>query len=196
MAVQIARASILRACRCIRNAPSLSRASVCAPTICQRWQQQHRLQSTEVIPQAHIEGQEKDYPPHICSIVDQISQLTLLEVADLNELLKKTLKISDAPVMAMGAMQAGAGASGQEEEEEAPAKVEQTLFTVKLTKFDNAKKVALIKEIKKLIEGMNLVQAKKFVESAPTEVKTDISKEEAEQLKKAIEAVGGTAEIE
>ena len=51
----------------------------------------------------------------------------------------------------------------EEEEEEAAPKVVQTLFTVKLTKFDTAKKVALIKEIKALIPGMNLVQVSAFV---------------------------------
>ena len=58
------------------------------------------------------------------------------------------------------------------------------------------KKVALIKEIKNNVEGMNLVQAKKFVESAPTVVKTDLSKDEAEALKSTLEAVGGSCKIE
>ena len=53
---------------------------------------------------------------------------------------------------------------------------------MKLNKFDPAKKVAIIKEIKSLVEGMNLVQAKKFVESAPAVVKADIAKDEAEKL--------------
>ena len=57
-------------------------------------------------------------------------------------------------------------------------------------------KVALIKELKNQLEGMNLVQAKKFVESAPAMVKSDMSKTEAEDLKKALEAAGGDVEIE
>ena len=56
--------------------------------------------------------------------------------------------------------------------------------------------VALIKELKNQLEGMNLVQAKKFVESAPAMVKSDMSKTEVEDLKKAIEAAGGECEIE
>ena len=56
--------------------------------------------------------------------------------------------------------------------------------------------MALIKEIKNNVEGMNLVQAKKFVESAPAVVKTDLSKDEAEALKSTLEAVGGTCRIE
>ena len=56
--------------------------------------------------------------------------------------------------------------------------------------------VALIKEIKNQVEGMNLVQAKKFVESCPAVVKTDIGKDEAESLKKALEAVGAECTVE
>lgn len=67
---------------------------------------------------------------------------------------------------------------------------------MKLVKFDEKQKVALIKEVKNLLEGMNLVQAKKFVESAPTVVKEDIPKEEAEKLKEAFTKVGAVIEIE
>lgn len=65
-----------------------------------------------------------------------------------------------------------------------------------MTKFDDKQKVALIKEVKSLLEGMNLVQAKKFVESVPTVVKADISKDEAEKLKEALSKVGAVIEIE
>ncbi|CAG7706157.1 unnamed protein product [Allacma fusca] len=144
-------------------------------------------------------GQDKVYDPKLARIVDEISKLTLLEVADLNELLKKTLNIPDTPMMgpmAMGAFNLGAAAAPAAEEEEvaAPKKV-QTSFTLKLMKFDDTKKVPLIKEVKNLLEGMNLVQAKKFVESSPTIIKADIDKEEAEKLKAAFEAVGATCEI-
>ena len=152
-----------------------------------------RHSSTQAIPEPQVEGQDKIFPPKLHSIVDDIGKLTLTEVADLNELLKKTLKIQDAPVMAMG--MPGMAAPQEEEEDEAP-KIEKTLFSVKLLEFQGDKKIALIKEIKNLVEGMNLVQAKKFVESAPQVIKEDILKEEAENLKKAIEAVGGKCEID
>nr|CAG4649901.1 EOG090X0O3H [Scapholeberis mucronata] len=128
-------------------------------------------------------------------IVNEISQLTLIEVAELNQVLKTTLKIPDAPVMAYGAAPAAGPAQPKEEEEEAPKAKAQTAFTVKLTKFDEAKKIALIKEIKNVVEGMNLVQAKKFVETLPAVVRADIPKEEAEKLKDAIAAAGGICEI-
>lgn len=65
-----------------------------------------------------------------------------------------------------------------------------------MTKFDDKQKVALIKEIKNLFEGMNLVQAKKFVESCPTLVKEDVTKEEAEKLKETLTKIGAVIEIE
>lgn len=63
-------------------------------------------------------------------------------------------------------------------------------------KFDDKQKVALIKEIKNHFDGMNLVQAKKFVESVPAIVKEDVSKEEAEKLKEILTKIGGVVEIE
>ncbi|KAH7943968.1 39S ribosomal protein L12, mitochondrial [Rhipicephalus sanguineus] len=150
--------------------------------------------STEVLAQPASSAEERHYPEKITRIVDDIAKLTLMEVADLNELLKKTLNIQETPMMA-GAWAAPAAAAPQEEDEgEKVAKV-QTSFTVKLLKFDDAKKIQLIKEIKNLMEGINLVQAKKFVESAPQVVKADLPKDEAEKLKSSIEMAGGTCEI-
>lgn len=94
----------------------------------------------------------------------------------------------------MMAAVAAPAAAPVEEDEPTVAKI-QTSFALKLVKFDEAKKIALIKELKNVMEGMNLVQAKKFVEEAPQTVKGDLTKEEAEALKKTIEAAGGTCEI-
>ena len=66
---------------------------------------------------------------------------------------------------------------------------------MKLTKFDDTKKIALIKEIRNAVSGLNLVQAKKFVETAPVEVKADLGKNEADELKKLLESVGGVCEV-
>lgn len=109
-------------------------------------------------------------------------------------MLKKRLNLPDAPAFPVGGFAAAATAPA-DEEDEAPKKVKSS-YNVKLMKFDEKQKVALIKEIKSLIEGMNLVQAKKFVENAPTLVKEDVPKEEAEKLKEAIEKVGGTVQID
>nr|CAG4652388.1 EOG090X0O3H [Triops cancriformis] len=133
-------------------------------------------------------------PEKLQRIVNDIAALNLLEVAELNKLLKTTLNIADAPVMAYGAPPPTAAKAEEEEEEAAPVKV-QTSFTVKLLKFDETRKVAIIKEMKNLVEGMNLVQAKKFVESAPAVVKADVAKDEADKLVAALNAAGATCEI-
>lgn len=65
-----------------------------------------------------------------------------------------------------------------------------------MVKFDDKQKVALIKEIKSLFDGMNLVQAKKFVESCPAIVKEELSKEDAEKLKESLTKIGAVIEIE
>ncbi|XKL60742.1 hypothetical protein PGB90_007799 [Kerria lacca] len=124
--------------------------------------------------------------PKIESLVSEISKLTILEVSELSTALKKRLNLPDVPTMSFGAI--SQVAANTEEVDEAP-KVVKTNYTVKLMKFDDDKKIAVIKEIKSLIEGLNLVQAKKFVESTPVIVKADINKEEAEKLKEALEKV-------
>ncbi|NXH86669.1 DIC protein, partial [Edolisoma coerulescens] len=82
------------------------------------------------------------------------------------------------------------------EEEEVPLKKEKTHFTVRLTELKAADKVKLIKEVKNFVPGVNLVQAKKLVESLPQEIKANASKEEAEKIKAALEAAGGTTQQE
>ncbi|XP_055597828.1 39S ribosomal protein L12, mitochondrial [Uranotaenia lowii] len=144
------------------------------------------------------EGAEKPASPKLVALVDSIAALNLLEVSELSGLLKKKLNLPDAALMPAGFAGFGGGpaAAAVAEEEEAAPKVVKTTFKVKLVKFDDKQKVALIKEVKNLLEGMNLVQAKKFVESAPTVVKEDIPKDEAEKLKEAFTKVGAVIEIE
>ncbi|NWX93521.1 DIC protein, partial [Nothoprocta pentlandii] len=88
------------------------------------------------------------------------------------------------------------GRPQDEEEEMAPARKEKTLFTVRLTELKAADKVKLIKEVKNFVPGINLVQAKKLVESLPQEIKANAPKEEAEKIKAALEAAGGTTQQE
>ncbi|XP_069050779.1 large ribosomal subunit protein bL12m isoform X1 [Lepisosteus oculatus] len=143
-----------------------------------------------------LDDAPKQYSPKIQQLVNDIAGLTLLEVSDLNELLKKTLNIQDVGVMPVGAMAAAAPVPQAVEEEAAPVKKEKTHFTVKLTELKAAEKVKLIKEVKNCIQGLNLVQAKKLVESLPQEIKTNVSKDEAEKMKAALEAAGGTVVLE
>uniref|UniRef100_A0A182MXQ6 Uncharacterized protein n=1 Tax=Anopheles dirus TaxID=7168 RepID=A0A182MXQ6_9DIPT len=144
------------------------------------------------------EGTDRPADPKLVTIVDSIAKLNLLEVSELSTLLKRKLNLPDTAMMpaGFGAFAGGAAPAAAADEEEAAPKVVKTTFKVKLVKFDEKQKVALIKEVKNLLEGMNLVQAKKFVESAPTMVKEDIPKEEAEKLKEAFTKVGAVIEVE
>ncbi|KAA0189302.1 putative mitochondrial ribosomal protein l12 strongylocentrotus purpuratus [Fasciolopsis buskii] len=175
--------------------------------IASAWYLNHRLSSTQPKAESsslnlhppHVpeSGGEKTYPGHIIRLVDAIASMTLLEVADLTELLQKRLNIKSPggfmPTMNMSSVTAASPQAEEVEEEQAAVK---SSFTVKLIKFDAAKKVPLIKEIKQIVPEMNLVQAKKFVESAPGNIKTDVSREEAEEIKKTLEGAGATIEIE
>ncbi|XP_067860043.1 39S ribosomal protein L12, mitochondrial isoform X2 [Heptranchias perlo] len=143
-----------------------------------------------------LDTSPKDYSPKIKQLVHDIASLTLLEISDLNELLKKTLKIQDIGMMPVVGSTAAAQPASQAEDETEPAKKEKTHFTVKLVEFKAAEKVKLIKEVKNCISGLNLVQAKKLVESLPQEMRANVSKDEAEKLKAALEAAGGTVQLE
>ncbi|KAG6365442.1 hypothetical protein INS49_007053 [Diaporthe citri] len=135
--------------------------------------------------------------PKISGIVDQISQLTLLETADLVSSLKSRLNIPDLPVGGFAAAPAAAApaAAAAEAEEEAPAAQEKTLFAVKLVKFEATAKPKVIKEIKSLL-GLSLVDSKKFVESAPKLMKDSVPKDEAEKIVATLKELGATVEME
>ncbi|XP_013880660.1 large ribosomal subunit protein bL12m [Austrofundulus limnaeus] len=168
------------------------------PSLCAlRLLQTGAASRSEAIPIPQLDGEPKKYSPKIQQLVSDIASLTLLEVSDLNELLKKTLNIQDVGMMPMG-MMAGAGMpEAQAEDEDAqPAKKEKTHFIVKLTEFKPEDKVKLIKEVKSSMQGLNLVQAKKLVETLPQEIQANLPKEEAEKLKAALEAAGGTVVLE
>jgi large subunit ribosomal protein L7/L12 len=156
--------------------------------------------SSAPIPPPHFDGQQKEYSPKIHSLVDEIAKLNLIEVSDLNELLRKRLNIKDVPVSYGAFPGAGApapAAKAEEAEPEAAApQAVKTSFKLKITKYDETKKVALIKEIKALGENLNLVQAKKFIESVPQVFKDNIAKEDAEKIKAQLEKAGAVCEIE
>lgn len=140
---------------------------------------------------APLPSEDRAISAKVSSLVEEIANLSLLDVSDLNWALKKRLNIPDQPLMA-----AAAAAPAAQAEAEAASDVPQKMtFTVKLTKFDDTKKIAIIKEIRNAIPGLNLVQAKKFVETAPVNVKEDLGKAEADELKAILEKAGATIEI-
>jgi len=152
--------------------------------------------SKQPLPPPHIQGELKQYSSKIQGIVTEITKLNLIEVADLNELLRKTLNIKDVPMFS-GVPAAQAAPAKKEEPEEPPVQVAtKSSFKLKLLKYDDTKKVMLIKEVKALGVNMNLVQAKKFIEAVPQVFRDNIGKDEAEKLKAQLEKCGAVCEIE
>ena len=117
-------------------------------------------------------------------IVDDLSNLTVLEAADLAKMLEEKWGVSAAAPVAM-AMAGGGG--------EAAVVEEKTEFDVILASV-GAKKIEVIKEVR-AITGLGLKEAKDLVEAAPKAVKEGINKAEAEDVKAKIEAAGGTVEL-
>ena len=123
------------------------------------------------------------------TLVEQLSGLTVLEVADLVKQLEEKWGVSAAAPVAVAAAGGGAGAGPA-----APVE-EKTSFDVILKSGDAAKKIAIIKEVRAAVPGLGLAEAKALVEGAPKTVKEGVTKEEAEDIKKKIEAAGGVVEI-
>ena len=121
----------------------------------------------------------------IAKLVDQLSELTVLEAADLAKALEEKWGVSAAAAVAV----AGPAAAGPA----APAAEEKTEFDVILTG-DGGKKINVIKEVR-AITGLGLGEAKALVEGAPKAVKEGVNKDEAEKIKKQIEDAGGTVEL-
>lgn len=120
------------------------------------------------------------------ALVDQLSGLTVLEIADLVKQLEAKWGVSAAaPVAVAAAGPAGAAA--------APAE-EKTSFDVILTEA-GTNKIAVIKEVRASVAGLGLAEAKALVEGAPKTLKEGITKEEAAEIKKKIEAAGAKVEI-
>lgn len=158
------------------------------------------LATTATFNQAPIDGAQPQVSEKIVKLVDDIGSLTILEVSQLNTLMKSRFGLSDvavaaAPAAAGAPVAAVAAAAEVEEEEEAAPAVVQTEFTVKLKSFDTKAKIKVIKQIKSSIAGINLVEAKKLVESAPCDIKKDIPKDEADELKAVFEKLGAVMEI-
>ncbi|EME84615.1 uncharacterized protein MYCFIDRAFT_133468 [Pseudocercospora fijiensis CIRAD86] len=177
-----------RCAQCLRS--SQANAFRYAASTAPQRRQQRRWQSTEAAAAASN--------PKIAGIVDQISQLTLLETADLVSTLKSRLNIPDMPVggFAAGPAAAAAPAAAVEEPEEAaPKQEEKTLFNLKLESFETAAKAKVIKEVKAML-GLSLIDSKKFVESAPKLMKEAVPKEEAEKIIETLKGLGAVVKME
>jgi large subunit ribosomal protein L7/L12 len=122
-------------------------------------------------------------------LVEDLSSLTVIEAAELSKLLEEKWGVSAAaPVAVAAPVQGGGGAAP------AAAVEEQTEFTVVLTNGGD-KKINVIKEVRGVRGDLGLKEAKDLVEGAPQNVKENVSKQEAEEIKKKLEAAGATVQI-
>ncbi len=120
-------------------------------------------------------------------IVDQLSQMSVMQIAQLTKLLEDKWGVKAAPVAVAAGPAAGGAAAA------APAAAEQTEFQVILTGA-GANKIGVIKVVRELT-NLGLKEAKDLVDGAPKELKAAVSKDEAETIKKKIVEAGGTVEI-
>jgi large subunit ribosomal protein L7/L12 len=121
-------------------------------------------------------------------IVEELSALTVLEAADLAKLLEEKWGVSAAAPVAVAAAGGAAAAAPAEAVEE------QTEFTVMLMAGGD-KKINVIKEVRGVRSDLGLKEAKDLVEGAPLAVKENVSKQEAEEIKKKLEDAGATVTI-
>jgi len=125
------------------------------------------------------------------ALVEQLSGLTVLEIAGLVKELETKWGVSAAAPVAMAP--AGGGAAGAAGAAAAPAE-EKTAFDVILKEM-GANKIAVIKEVRGAVPGLGLAEAKALVEGAPKTLKEGVTKAEAEEIKKKIEAAGAKVEV-
>jgi len=122
------------------------------------------------------------------TLVDQLSGLTVLEIAGLVKQLEEKWGVSAAAPVAAAAPAGGGGGAA------APAAEEKTTFDVILTEM-GANKIGVIKEVRGAVPGLGLAEAKALVEGAPKTLKEGVTKAEAEEIKKKIEAAGAKVDI-
>ena len=120
--------------------------------------------------------------------VSYIENLTLLQASKLVKVLEERLGVSAAAPAAVAVAAPGAAAAA------APAEEEKTEFDVILAGFDAAKKIAIIKVVRE-VTGLGLAESKAMVDGAPKPLKTGISKDEANELKKKLEEAGAKVEV-
>ena len=125
-------------------------------------------------------------------IVEDLSSLTVLEAAELSKLLEEKWGVSAAAPVAMAAAPGAAAAGGAAAPAEAAE--EQTEFTVVLTAGGD-KKINVIKEVRSVRPDLGLKEAKDLVEGAPQNVKENVSKQEAADIKAKLEAAGASVQV-
>ncbi|XP_072961646.1 uncharacterized protein [Typha angustifolia] len=141
-------------------------------------------------------------PPsdRVWRLVDEVSALTLAEVAELTSLLMQRAGVEEPPEIGIlnagggGGFGGGAGAGGAAQGKE-EKKAEKTVFELRLDAFDAASKIKVIKEVRGFTD-LGLKEAKDLVEKTPTVIKRGVSKEEAEKIIEKMKAVGAKVVME
>jgi len=146
--------------------------------------------SVKKVSKVEAEQKPSTKKPDKSSIIDLVKNMTVLELSDLVKDLEKEFGVTAAPAAIGVASPGAASATSTASEEEK----EKTTFTVLLKQFGD-KKIQVIKEVRAITE-LGLKEAKDLVESSPKPIKENISKEEAEELKKKLEAVGAVIELQ
>ena len=136
----------------------------------------------------------------VAQLCDDVCQLNVLELNEFLALFKEKAGLSDADLQGGGGgvMMAPAGAAAAPAGDAAPAEEaaeEKEYFDIKLTGFDASAKIKVIKEVRALT-GLGLKEAKEVVEGAPSVLKKEVKKEEAEEIMKKLTELGATAELE
>ncbi len=121
-------------------------------------------------------------------LIDELSQLTVMEAADLVKQLEEKWGVSAAAPVAVAAGGGDGGGGGAATEEKSE-------FDVVLASVPGDKKIPVIKAVREVKAGLGLADAKKLVEGAPTTLLEGVSKEEAEGAKKKLEETGATVEL-
>ena len=135
------------------------------------------------------EGNGRVWSPEIKDLGDKIVALTVAKAVELGDYMEEVHKIKPAASAVAVAAGPAAGAAAPAEK---PA--EKTEFTVSLDGYDAAKKINVIKVVRE-ITGLGLKEAKDLVEGAPKPVKENVSKEEAEKVKKQLEDGGAKVSL-
>lgn len=130
---------------------------------------------------AKDEGEEVEVPTKFKKLVEEVEKMSVLELNELVKVLEKRFGVS---AVAAAAPAAGGDAGGAEEKSE---------FTVHLADV-GAQKIAVIKAIKEVL-GLGLKEAKEFVDGAPADLKADVKKEQAEEMKAKLEEAGAKVEL-
>ena len=125
-------------------------------------------------------------------LVEQLSGLSVLEIAGLVKQLEEKWGVSAAAPVAVAAGPAAAGAAGGGAA--AASAEEKSTYEVILNEM-GANKIGVIKEVRAAVPGLGLAEAKALVEGAPKTIKEGVTKAEAEEMKKKIEAAGAKVEI-